>query len=84
MHSIVGIKMSHRNEIIAIYKNDVITNTNGGVTFTYNEVVAMRVDKEITMERLKEAIAWKLQLSLHQFIFNLLYRHLISLCLTQY
>ena len=62
MYYIVGINMSERNEIITIYKKRVITNTDEGVTFTCKEVVAMRVDKEITMEILKQAIARKLPL----------------------
>ena len=57
MHFIVGTNMSHKNKIIAIYANSTITNIDEGVTFTCNKVVAMWVDKEITMERLKQAIA---------------------------
>ena len=44
----------------------------------------MWVEKKIMMERLKQGIAYKLQLSPHQFVNNLLYRHPISLCSTQY
>ena len=62
MHYIVGFKMSKRSEIIVIYKNGLMANNDKGVTFTCDKVVAMRVDKEITMERLKQVIAWKLRL----------------------
>ena len=39
--------MSETSEIIAIYRNGSMTNTNEGVTFIYDEVVAIWVDKEI-------------------------------------
>ena len=49
--------MSHKKEIIVIYTNGEIINTDKSVTFTCDKVVLMRVDKEITMERFKHAIA---------------------------
>ena len=76
--------MSQRNGIIALYRNGQITNTNEGVTFKCDEVVIMRVDREITIDRLKQAIARKLRLSRGQFVSSLIYRHPISLCPTSY
>ena len=49
--------MSHRKKIIVIYTNREITNIDDGVTFICDEVIAIRVGREITMERLKQAIA---------------------------
>ena len=52
--------MSCKQEFIVIYANEEIINNDEGVTFTCNKVVIMRVDKEITLERLKRGIAQKL------------------------
>ena len=41
IYIIVGIKMSHRKEIIMIYTNGEITNTDKSVTFVYNEIVTI-------------------------------------------
>ena len=45
--------MCHRKEIIMIYTNNEITNIDEGITFICNEVVVIRVDRKITIERLK-------------------------------
>ena len=76
--------MSHRKELVVIYTNGEIINTNEGVTFTCDEVIIVKVDREITIERLKKATAQKLQLSLTQCISSLIYRHPISLCPIRY
>ena len=77
--------MSHRKVIIVIYTNGEITNTDEGVTFICDdEVVVIRVDKDITLDKLKQVITRKLQLSPTQFISSLVYRHPISLCPTRY
>ena len=52
----IGNTISRRHELIAIYANGDIINNDEGVTFTCNEVVVMRVDKEITLDRLKHAV----------------------------
>ena len=74
--------MSRGQELIVIYANGDIINNDEGITFTCNEVVVMRVDREITLDRLKHAIARKLHLGPNQFVSNLIYRHPISLCPT--
>ena len=74
--------MSRRQELLAIYANGDIINNDEGVAFTCNDVVVMRVDKEITLDRLNYNIARKLRLGPNQFVSNLIYRHLISLCPT--
>ena len=51
--------MSCMQELIAIYANGDIINNAEGVTFTCNEVVVIRVNKEITLDRLKHGIARK-------------------------
>ena len=76
--------MSRRQELLAIYANGDIINNDEGVAFTCNDVVVIRVDKEITLDRLKHSIAQKLRLGPNQIVSNLIYRHPISLCPTQY
>ena len=66
--------MRDRRELVAICINGAITNTNEGVTFTCDEVIVMRVGKEITIDRLKQTIVWKLHLGPSQFVSNLINR----------
>ena len=49
--------MSCRSELKAIYANAKLINNDEGITFTCNEIIVMRVDKEITLEMLKWSIA---------------------------
>ena len=72
------------SQLVVIYTNGEITNTSEGVTFKCDNIVVVRVDREITLERLKRVIARKLHLGPTQFISSLIYRHPISLCPTRY
>ena len=45
--------MSERRELIALYTNRQIINGNEGVTFMCDEIVIMRINKEIIIDRLK-------------------------------
>ena len=60
VHCTIGNTMNHRQKLITIYANGDIINNDDDVTFICNEVVVMRVDKEITLDRLKHGIALKL------------------------
>ena len=52
--------MSCKQDLFAIYANGDMINNDDAVAFTCNDVVVMKVGKEITLDRLKHGIARKL------------------------
>ncbi|XP_028806138.1 uncharacterized protein LOC114760991 [Neltuma alba] len=67
--------MDHRKEFVCIFANGRIFNGPVGATFECDRAKVVKVDPNITLDRLKEVIGRKLRLPPNEIVTNLVYKY---------
>ena len=67
--------MEHRKESVCVFANGRICNGPSGATFESDRVKIIKVNSNITLDKLKEVIGQKLRLPPNQIVANLVYRY---------
>ena len=71
----LGYIIDHRKESVCVFANGRICNGPSGATFESDRVKIIKVNSNITLDKLKEVIGQKLRLPPNQIVANLVYRY---------